>query len=109
MQVGMQVLKKNFWRKKRKGGKLDPQWLGPYRIATDLGKGFYALSDLNSENIVTKRINGAHLKAYFTSPLSVCFSLYTNLQWSKLTFHIKYSRIQPVSLLKGMAHLMMTL
>ena len=79
MQVGMQVLKKSFLRKKCKGGKLDPQWLGSYRIANDLGKGFYALSDLNSEDIVTKRINGAHLKAYFTSPLSKCSSLYTNL------------------------------
>ena len=22
---------------------MDPQWLGPYEIAADLGKGFYAL------------------------------------------------------------------
>ena len=47
---------------------MDPQWLGPYVIATDLDKGFYALSDLNTGEIVTKRINAAHLKPYITLP-----------------------------------------
>ena len=65
---GAKVLKKDFLRKKRKGGKMDPQWLGPYVIATDLDKGFYALSDLNTGEIVTKRINAAHLKPYITLP-----------------------------------------
>ena len=45
---------------------MDPQWLGPYEIAADLGKGFYTLSDLESGDVVTKRVNGAHLKAYVT-------------------------------------------
>ena len=39
-QVGALVLKKDFKRKKRKGGKLDDRWLGPYMISKDLGKGF---------------------------------------------------------------------
>lgn len=69
--VGVSVLKKDFRRKKRKGGKIDPQWLGPYEITTDLGKGFYALSDLESGEIVIKRVNGAHLKLYH-DPLSSC-------------------------------------
>ena len=47
---------------------MDPQWLGPYEIATDLGKGFYALSDLKSGDIVTRRVNAAHLKAYLAPP-----------------------------------------
>ena len=41
LQVGAKVQKKDFLRNKRKGGKMDPQWLGPYVIATDLDKGFY--------------------------------------------------------------------
>ena len=43
---------------------MDPQWLGPYEIAADLGKGFYALSDVTNGDIAIKRVNGAHLKAY---------------------------------------------
>lgn len=69
LKVGVSVLKKDFRRKKRKGGKIDPQWLGPYEITADLGKGFYALSDLESAEIVIKRVNGAHLKLYH-DPLS---------------------------------------
>ena len=42
-QVGAKVLKKDFTRKKRKGGKMDPKWLGPYTITQKLGKGFYKL------------------------------------------------------------------
>ena len=49
---------------------MDPQWLGPYEIAADLGKGFYALSDVTSGDIVIKRVNGAHLKPYNAPSLS---------------------------------------
>lgn len=62
------MLKKDFLRKKRKGGKSDPEWLGPFEVAADLGKGFYSLSDLNSGEIVIKRVNGAHLKVCLTPP-----------------------------------------
>lgn len=62
IQVGSHVLKKDFTRKKRKGGKLDDRWLGPYTISKDLGKGFYSLSD--SMSVIVKRVNGAHLKIY---------------------------------------------
>ena len=65
-QVGALVLKKDFRRKKRKGGKLDDRWLGPYTVAKDLGKGFYSLGD--GKNLADiKRINGAHLKIYEVS------------------------------------------
>ena len=65
------MLKKDFRRKKRKGGKMDPQWLGPYKVAKDLGKGFYALESLQDGSIVIERINGAHLKVYLTPPSSI--------------------------------------
>ena len=42
-------MKKDFLRRKRKGGKMDPQCLGPYEVTKDLGKGFYTLSDPNTE------------------------------------------------------------
>lgn len=64
--MGAKVLRKDFLRKKRKGGKIDPQWLGPYTIAAELGKGFYSLSDLESGAIVIQRVNSAHLKLYIT-------------------------------------------
>lgn len=43
---------------------MDPQWLGPFKVAKDLGKGFYALKSMEVDTIVTKRINGMHLKIY---------------------------------------------
>lgn len=43
---------------------MDPQWLGPFKVARDLGKGFYALESIDGDNIVTKKINGKHLKIY---------------------------------------------
>ena len=56
---------KDFRRKKRKGGKLDYKWLGPYRVTHDCGKGFFSLSDVtNHKKILIKRVNGAHLKIY---------------------------------------------
>eukprot|EP00731_Ephydatia_muelleri_P000953 Em0001g953a len=62
-QVGALVLRKDFRRKKRKGGKMDDKWLG-LLVSSELGKGFYSLSDLDGKSIKVKRINGAHLKPY---------------------------------------------
>ena len=47
-QVGTQVLKKNFRRKRRLGGKLDFKWLGPYTIETNLGKGLFKLRSITN-------------------------------------------------------------
>ncbi|KAL5499988.1 hypothetical protein EMCRGX_G011472 [Ephydatia muelleri] len=63
-QVGALVLRKDFRRKKRKGGKMDDKWLGPLLVSSELGKGFYSLSDLDGKSTKVKRINGAHLKPY---------------------------------------------
>ncbi len=48
---------------------MDPQWLGPYTVKSDLGKGFYSLESLQDGSKV-ERINGAHLKVYISSPVS---------------------------------------
>lgn len=67
------VLKKDFLRSKRKGGKFDPKWLGPYRISKVLGKGLYSLTHCHGGRDV-KRVNGMHLKMYHVSA-ERCFNL----------------------------------
>ena len=42
--VGSQVLLENTAQKNRKGGKLEPAWLGPYTVNKYVGKGLYELS-----------------------------------------------------------------
>ena len=42
-KIGALVLVKDFTRKKRKGGKLDPKWLGPYIIQKKLSRRVYAV------------------------------------------------------------------
>ena len=64
--VGSKVLKKDFLRKKRKGGKMDAQYIGPYVITRHLGKGLYALKLADNPEVAVERVNGAHLKPYKT-------------------------------------------
>ncbi len=61
------MLKKDFTRKKRKGGGTDYRWLGPYMITKDLCKGFFSLKSLDNGKEI-KRVHGAHLKVYITPP-----------------------------------------
>ena len=49
--VGSVVLKKDFTRKKRKGGKLDFRWQGPYVISASLGKGLFKLKELDGDKV----------------------------------------------------------
>ena len=49
--VGSVVLKKDFTRRKRKGGKMDYRWLGPYVISASLGKGLFKLKELNGDKV----------------------------------------------------------
>ena len=49
--VGSTVLKKDFRRKKRKGGKLDYRWEGPYTITASHGKGLYQLKEVNGDKV----------------------------------------------------------
>ena len=57
------MLLRDFTRRKRKGGKLDHKWRGPYEITRVLGKGLYSLKDVNTHQII-ERVNGYHLKEY---------------------------------------------
>ena len=50
-RVGSTVLKKDFTRKKRKGGKLDYRWQGPYIITAALGKGLFQLKELHGDKV----------------------------------------------------------
>ena len=63
--VGTIVLKKDFRRKKRKGGCLDHKWVGPFRIVKDVGKGFYSIQNVDNGKEPV-RIHGIHLKPYNT-------------------------------------------
>ena len=60
-QKDQQVLKKDFTRKKTRGGKLKEHYLGPYTITKVLPHGVYQLTD---DTGVTTRATGAHLKVY---------------------------------------------
>ena len=63
--VGTQVLKKDFRKKKRKGGKLDFPWVGPYLITISLGKGFYELQSCGKGPVTTiPRVSHVHIKVY---------------------------------------------
>ena len=63
--VGAKMLVKDFNRKKRKGGKLDYKWKGPYTITQCLGRGLYSLKAVDKSHEIG-RINGAHLKQYLS-------------------------------------------
>ena len=67
-QIGTCVLKKDFTRKRRKGGKLDLRWNGPYFVDAYIGKGIYHLQSVADPHDVVARINGAHLKHYIQIP-----------------------------------------
>ena len=81
--VGMRVLKKDFTRKKRKGGGMNHKWLGPYIIIKDLTKGFFSLRSVENGK-ETKRIHGAHLKEYIVPSASCNFSPETNTTQSSI-------------------------
>ena len=63
LPVGARVMLENTYQRQRKGGKLEPIWLGPYTISRDLGKGIYELSNAAGKVIKTKA-NIARLKEY---------------------------------------------
>ena len=66
-KIGAKVLLKDLLRKKRKGGKLDSKWLGPFKIRKNLGKGLYYISDDRNIKAALKRVHGTHLKLYYCS------------------------------------------
>ena len=76
--VGAKVLKKDFLRKKRKGGKMDTRFVGPYIITKNVGKGLYALQLVQNPSVVIEQVNGAHLKPYQTPLQSPASSFESN-------------------------------
>ena len=62
INVGTETLLENTAQKQRKGGKLEPTWLGPYIVNRCMGKGLYELS--RNGKIVKTRANIARLKVY---------------------------------------------
>ena len=61
-QKGQLVLRKDCRWKKKKGGKLDARFLGPYVIQRELQRGTYELRTEDCKSTV--RATGAHLKPY---------------------------------------------
>ncbi len=62
INVGTEALLENTAQKQRKGGTLEPTWLGPYIVNRCMGKGLYELS--RNGKIVKTRANIARLKVY---------------------------------------------
>lgn len=63
LSVGTKVWLENTAQKERKGGKMEPVWLGPYEINRSLGKGVYELKNDKGE-IIKKKANIKRLKLY---------------------------------------------
>lgn len=68
--IGAKVLLKDFTRKKRKGGKLDKKWIGPFEVQKSLSKGLFVISAIDNPSVSVRRVTGAHLKPYLTPPAS---------------------------------------
>ena len=62
--MGSTVLRKDFTRKKQKGGKLDYKCLGPYRITHSIGRRIYRLQLIADPKKTVNRVNSVQLKAY---------------------------------------------
>ena len=60
-QIGADVLKKDLFRKKRKGGKLDPK---SYIITAKYSKGCYSLRSVDNPFDCIKSMNGDDLKLF---------------------------------------------
>nr|XP_055059892.1 histone H3.v1-like [Misgurnus anguillicaudatus] len=59
-KIGDKVLRLNVRSKQRKGGKLEPNWVGPYIIVAVEGKS----ADLQSDKQIFPKINTGHLKPF---------------------------------------------
>ena len=52
--VGSLVLKKDFRRKRQRGGKVDYRWQGPFAIIAVLRKGLYSLKERDGDQVLNK-------------------------------------------------------
>lgn len=76
-KVGSLVFKKDFQQKKRKGGKLDYCWQGPYVISALLGKGLFKLKELNGDKVSCTLLFYLHLY------MCLCLSCLTGCEASE--------------------------
>ena len=59
---GTEILLENTYQKQRKGGKMEPLWMGPYIVHQDLGKVLYELKNKDGKLVKKKAyINGLKL------------------------------------------------
>ena len=63
LSEGTEILLENTYQKQRKGGKMEPLWLGSFHINRCLGKGLYELKNMNGE-VMKKKANINCLKFY---------------------------------------------
>ena len=88
-QVDQQVLRKDFTRKRIRGGKLTQRYLGPFTIRKVLPHGVYEISDEEGKKT---RATGAHLKAYknllLLSATAVTLKVY--IYWKPACIHSYY-------------------
>ena len=50
-KVGSVVLKKDFTRKRRRGGKMDYRWEGPFRVTKSCGRGLFQLTEIQGVRV----------------------------------------------------------
>ena len=88
------MVKKDFVRKKRRGGKLDPKWVGPYIITAKLSKGFYSLQSVANSSDCIKRVmfysseyqsSCSNSPNHFNQSSPHHWSVLTSSLWSVLT------------------------
>ena len=58
---------KGFSSEKEEGRENGPIWVGPYIITAKFSKGFYSLQSVANSSDCIKRVNGAHLKMFYSS------------------------------------------
>ena len=64
-KVGALVLIKNSKKFSRKGSKMEPNWLGPYRIHKVLDKGPFQICKTSNNKFLTQVYNMTRLKLYY--------------------------------------------
>ncbi len=74
INIGTETLLENTAQKQRKGGTLEPTWLGPYIVNRCMGKGLYELSrngkivktraNCTSESLQKNKLQEMHLPSH---------------------------------------------
>ena len=92
LKEGDKVLKQELRNEGRKGGKLDVQFTGPYRITKDLGKGRFALE--NMQGVPLKKTFNCHRLKLWLEPNKKCGTSTPDIN---LDINLSLSSILPLS------------